>query len=226
MKDKDHNASLLCGGASAQAHTEPLPDDEHDGEDEEITAEELIKSQIHYALKYFSSGDRQKDVRAIIAQIEDEGYGKWISDGYHTFDELYDYRRAYNAALFNEWAAQGKHGVHKSWKHSDGEPCFGGGWFIVVAQLPTGMISNHYKTEYWNLFQCEERERSDEYDGHTPQIALQRLLTFVEEPQAPLSTTRIDRDESAAQESPSPSGDTLTRELEALKGARGHREGV
>ena len=67
------------------------------------------------------------------------------SDGYHTFNELYDYRRVYNAALFNEWASQGKYDVHKSWKHSDGKDCFGGGWFIVVAELPTGQASNHYE---------------------------------------------------------------------------------
>lgn len=101
------------------------------------------------------------------------------SDGYHTFDELYDYRRAYNAALFNAWSFLGYHGVHKSWRHSDGELAFGGGWFIVVAQLPTGQISNHYKAEYWDLFQIEERETPDTYDGHTPQIALDRLLQFV-----------------------------------------------
>jgi hypothetical protein len=28
--------------------------------------------------------------------------------------------------------------------HSDGTQCFNGQWFIVVAQLPTGQISNHY----------------------------------------------------------------------------------
>lgn len=26
-----------------------------------------------------------------------------LSDGYHTFDELYEFRKMYNAALFNEW---------------------------------------------------------------------------------------------------------------------------
>lgn len=102
------------------------------------------------------------------------------SDGYHTFDELYAYRMAYNAALFNQWAALGLYEVHKSWKHSDGEPCFGGGWFIVVAQLPTGQISNHYKTDHWKLFRCEVRETGALYDGHTPQIALQRLLDFTQ----------------------------------------------
>lgn len=101
------------------------------------------------------------------------------SDGYHTFRELYEYRRLYNAALFNEWAIQGRYDVHKSRRHSDGEPCFGGGWFIVVAQLPIGQISNHYKDEYWGLFDVPELERAREWDGHTPAIVAERLAKFL-----------------------------------------------
>lgn len=101
-----------------------------------------------------------------------------ISDGYHTFKELYDFRKMYNAVLFNEWAAQGKYNVHKSIRHSDGKYCFdsGGEWFIVVAELPAGQISNHYKIEDWDLFQCEAKDRALlPYDGHTAQDVLQRL---------------------------------------------------
>lgn len=58
-----------------------------------------------------------------------------ISDGFHSFDELYHYRMLYNAAFFN--SLEGKYEVHKSYRHSDGELCFGGGWFIVMAYLPT-----------------------------------------------------------------------------------------
>lgn len=108
--------------------------------------------------------------------MKTEGITGSTSDGYHTFDELYDYRKAFNALLFNQWAALGIYDVHKSWRHSDGEPCFGGGWFIVVAQTPCGQISNHYKMGDEALFQIPTRERSAEYDGHTPQIALQRML--------------------------------------------------
>lgn len=97
------------------------------------------------------------------------------SDGYHTFNELYDYRRVYNAALFNEWASQGKYDVHKSWKHSDGEDCFGGGWFIVVAELPTGQVSNHYEAQYWDNFVIPSKDIANEYDGHTPKQALERI---------------------------------------------------
>ena len=50
---------------------------------------------------------------------------KNASDGYHTFAELYEFRLVYNVALFNEWAGLGKFNVHKSYKHFDGELCFG-----------------------------------------------------------------------------------------------------
>jgi len=110
-----------------------------------------------------------------------------ISDGYHTFDELYEFRKVYNAALFNEWANAeicnddgswgNKYDVHKSWKHNDGEPCFGGGWFIVVAILPTGQISNHYEAKDWNLFKIPEVEKAKyPFDGHTSNDVLQRLM--------------------------------------------------
>lgn len=99
-----------------------------------------------------------------------------ISDGYHTFGELYEFRKVYNAILFNEWFAHNKYSVHKSIRHSDGELCFGGGWFIVVAQLPTGQISNHYEMKDWDLFKCpEETTALFEFDGHTPQDVLERL---------------------------------------------------
>ena len=97
------------------------------------------------------------------------------SDGYHTFKELYEFRKIYNATLFNEWHEQGKYYVHKSTKHSDGEECFGGGWFIVVATLPTGDISNHYEMKDWDLFVCEIREKGKEWDGHSSAEVLQRL---------------------------------------------------
>jgi hypothetical protein len=114
-----------------------------------------------------------------------------IRDGYHSFNELYEFRKLYNAALFNEWGLfekrvtsdagyhstqKGKYNVHKSWKHHDGELCFGGGWFIVVAVLPTGQISNHYKAEDWDLFKIPETEKAlYEFDGHTSQDVVQRL---------------------------------------------------
>lgn len=101
-----------------------------------------------------------------------------FSDGYHTFKELYEFRKVYNAALFNEWAKckVPKYDVHKSWNHNSGEPCFGGGWFIVVAILPTGQISNHYEAKDWDLFRLPETEKAKyPFDFHSPTDVLDRL---------------------------------------------------
>lgn len=99
-----------------------------------------------------------------------------ISDGYHTFSELYEFRKVYNAVLFNQWAHDDLYNVHKSKKHFDGEDCFGGGWFIVIAELPTGQISNHYELKDWDLFDIPATEKAIvQFDGHTSQDVLERL---------------------------------------------------
>jgi hypothetical protein len=102
-----------------------------------------------------------------------------VSDGYHTFNELYEYRLLYNASFFNELAKQNLYDVHKSKKHSDGEDCFGGGWFIVMAELPTGQVSNHYELKDWNLFQVPEKEKANVWDRHTPQDVAKRMREFL-----------------------------------------------
>ena len=96
-----------------------------------------------------------------------------LSDGYHTFNELYDFRREYNAALVNSgvWKS------HKSYRHHDGELCFGGGWFIVIIDTPFGQISNHYENKYWELFECEELPVAKHWDGYTEEN-VDRLLSL------------------------------------------------
>lgn len=103
-----------------------------------------------------------------------------VSDGFHTFGELYHYRMLYNAALFNEWRNGRYIPVIKSKKHSDGELCFGGDWFIVMAKLPTGQISNHYEMKDWDIFDIPERTKAWKYDGHTPDDVATRLKEYIE----------------------------------------------
>lgn len=112
--------------------------------------------------------------------LQDEGIFETVCDLMNEQDglinELYEFRLIYNAHLFNEWAENGKYEVYKSKKHYDGEVCFDGDWFIVVAILPTGQITNHYNLKDWDLFKIPEYERvKHEYDGHTPYDVLKRL---------------------------------------------------
>lgn len=106
-------------------------------------------------------------------------------DGFHTFTELYEFRMLYNAHLFNamaymydEYGAGSK--PVKSKRHSDGELCFGGGWFVVSVELPTGQITNHYEMKDWGLFQIDEVEKAPEWDGHTAADVAKRLHADLE----------------------------------------------
>lgn len=103
-----------------------------------------------------------------------------LNEQEETIQELYDFRLIYNALLFNEWSKHNTIEVYKSKKHSDGELCFDGEWFVVVAILPTGQITNHYHIKYWDYFQIKEYPQvKDEFDGHTPIDVLNRLKSMV-----------------------------------------------
>ena len=98
-----------------------------------------------------------------------------------TNQELYDFRLVLNALLFNEWAETGKYEVYKSKRHHDGEPCFDGEWFIVVAILPSGQVTNHYHIKYWDYFKIPSYPKvKDEFDGHTSSVVLLRYGVLLE----------------------------------------------
>lgn len=96
------------------------------------------------------------------------------TDGFHTHQELYEARMLYHAHAVRLWVDVGVP-VAKSRYHSNRELCFGGGWFIVVAELPGGQISQHYRLEHWDLFECPSVDTPPEFDGHTTQDTHQRL---------------------------------------------------
>ena len=118
----------------------------------------------------------QKRIQKIckVAHIEDIGE---LSDGYHTFNQLY-YQRM---MLFAILVKQNRDKAWKSLRHSDGELCFGGGWFIVGIDTPKGSYTYHYEDEYFDLFDCEELERGKVWDGHTEKDVI-RLLSLEQQP--------------------------------------------
>ncbi len=96
-------------------------------------------------------------------------------------EELYNFRLTYNALLFNEWAENQKYEVYKSRRHNDGELCFDGEYFIVVAQLPTGQVTNHYHIRHWDMFKINEYEKvKEDFDGHTPSDVIERLQKVID----------------------------------------------
>lgn len=105
--------------------------------------------------------------------ITDDGQ---VSDGYHTFGELYDHRRALTAVLAGAAAGDGD-----SWRskahHPEDSPMFEGGYFIVGINLPTGTITYHYKLKHWDDFAAvPELEHAPKWDGAGPPETVDRLL--------------------------------------------------
>lgn len=105
-----------------------------------------------------------------IAGIDDIGD---LSDGFHTFNSLYHQR----AVLFATIVNQNKSISWKTHKHEDGEPCFGGGWFLVAIDTPEGTYGYHYEDKYWDMFQCEELDKAKPWDGYTDKD-VSRLLSL------------------------------------------------
>lgn len=96
-----------------------------------------------------------------------------LSDGYHTFRQLYHQRMMLFAALVR----QNRDRAWKSLRHEDGELCFGGGWFIVGIDTVEGSYTYHFEDNYFNLFDCVELERGKHWDGYTEKDVT-RLLSL------------------------------------------------
>ena len=99
-----------------------------------------------------------------------------VSDGYHTFNELYEHRHALVLALM----AARPDLFWYSLRHYDGEVCFGGEYFIVGAELPNaGTVSYHLPVSLFNLAvkispgDC--LDKAPEWDGHTAGEVVSRL---------------------------------------------------
>ena len=111
---------------------------------------------------------------ADVLPIPDGGIGN-VSDGYHTFNGLY-YQRM---VLFATLVKQNKDKSWKSLRHEDGELCFGGGWFIVGIDTPSGSYTYHYEDNFWSMFDCQELPVAKHWDGHTEKDVT-RLLSLAD----------------------------------------------
>ncbi|MCG7931938.1 MAG: hypothetical protein N0E44_18045 [Candidatus Thiodiazotropha lotti] len=95
-----------------------------------------------------------------------------VSDGYHTFGELYDHRCLLFVVLMRS-------NPELSWRannHHDGTMLEN--WFVAGMHLPTGDITYHLPVDMWNLLDgvnIATMNRGPEWDGHTANDVLQRL---------------------------------------------------
>lgn len=94
-----------------------------------------------------------------------------ISDGYHTFGELYEYR----CQLFKVITRLLPEHSWKSRLHSDGTMF--NNMFIVGITTPEGDFAIHVEGEFFDEFTCKEIEKAPEWDGHTMKD-VDRLLSL------------------------------------------------
>lgn len=111
------------------------------------------------------------DAKRLLADMPAADVEK-MSDGYHTFADLYEQRLILSAAL-----AKNNPHAWKSKRHEDGSVPFGGGWFIMGFDTDEGCYTYHYELKDWDLFQCEELDKGKPWDGHTSKD-VRRLLSI------------------------------------------------
>ncbi len=119
-------------------------------------------------LTYYRKG-QIKSSTADVVEIPEGGIGN-LSDGYHTFNELYHHRAILFSVICNSMP-------DKAWKsklHDTGDMY--DGMFIVGIETPKGQATYHYDIEpYWDMFKVKELEKAPKWDGHTPQVAIERI---------------------------------------------------
>jgi hypothetical protein len=98
-----------------------------------------------------------------------------ISDGYHTFNELYEHRHSLMLALMSCLPSQ-------SWfshRHNDGGEYEG--WFIAGVNLPQGPITYHLPDRLYPAAKAtwaNELPNAPVWDGHTAEDVVSRLKAF------------------------------------------------
>ena len=117
-----------------------------------------------------------KTVNDLIKEFSDGGLLKTgeVSDGYHTFDELYEHRCLLFIHLCKALSGA-DNGVWRSVKNSDG--FLEKGWFIMGLGKREGeQITYHLPYKYWDHTTFAETLDKGLWDGHTPDGVVQRLI--------------------------------------------------
>ena len=104
------------------------------------------------------------------ADVVDKGE---ISDGYHTFNELYAHRVRLFSTLMRAFADK----AWWSFSSSEGEQWEG--WILAGIDTPAGAVTYHLpESEIPHLPEGSEIEIGKEWDGHTADDVLERLVSL------------------------------------------------
>lgn len=132
----------------------------------------------------FNPEDFTESINQVIKLASESGVDiNSISDGYHTFGELYEHRCRLFIALCKVYILKEGYDACRVWrarKHSDGTSY--DGWFILgLGEEPGEQITYHLPNSLWEETEgIDEYELAPQYDGHTSVDVLQRLQTVHE----------------------------------------------
>lgn len=162
-------------------HCDAHPDDPWPNE----MSEDSFKAAIYEALSRWGSNNRNGQPRVVEEVSKDVSQ---VSDGYHTFSELYEHRHSLCLAMMRAmpqfwWFSR---------RNFDGELCpKGGDWFIVGAELPGtapyNSITYYLPMRLWDVAQCTgaaELPKGKPWDGHTPDKVVSRLMVWAVHPKS------------------------------------------
>lgn len=119
------------------------------------------------------------EISRINAEIREQRKNKVsvrdVSDGYHSFNELYKERVALLSIICNSYPEL----CWKSRHHFDEEhdPMFNED-FVIGITTPSGIATYHLKLEWWNNFNIIEIPNSPQYDGHTVEDDISKLFSL------------------------------------------------
>lgn len=115
-----------------------------------------------------------EEINKAISELEDRGD---ISDGYHTFEELYQHRHLLYLSLCIKYREY----CYYTFTNADGSSWED--WFLLVLNHPKiKQISYHLPIElvdFCTIVNIEFRNKCDDYDGYTSNDVLDRLEDLV-----------------------------------------------
>jgi hypothetical protein len=137
----------------------------HDAAEQEYADDQLAVAALHLTAAVAASDDPT-----------DRPAAGWepetLSDGFHTFAELYEHRHALACALAR--AIPGA--AWRTRQHEEGAAPMYEGMFLLGIDLPTGPVSWHLPDGYWYLLDgVRELARAPHWDGYTPADVVGRL---------------------------------------------------
>lgn len=150
----------------------------------EACLNEVVEQEVKEIVNNPISNDSLIPIQSLINNLDSEKREQ-VSDGYHTFKELYDHRiRLWieYCKLFEFSGCIQRHGLH-SWittVHSDGSSW--DGWFLLGLGTEKGQqMTYHLPMPYW--MECTKFaniiDKAPEFDGHTSADVLERLKELI-----------------------------------------------